>query len=327
MANDTSTGYTSDWNMANVNGGVLLNFSAQETPFLARCGALGTVRADEFAMSGIAANEADEQSAITEAASVTAPTAVTYDLTNEKNVVQIIQRAVKVTYKSLTDVNRIKFAESGTSGYAYGSDPLAAAVLDKLAFQSSMAQVSALREFEKSALYGTYQIATSASVANKMRGIITACTSNTVDASSAQLSKDHIDALLQEMAGNGAYFRRCAVFVNAYQKKALTKLYSFVPTDRNVGGSNIQMIETDFGTFEVVYDRHMPTDKLLIADLDFCHPVSATVPGKIYLPGGMWVLEELAKTGAAESYQLYGQVSIDYGAEKLHGTLTSLATA
>ena len=279
------------------------------------------------AMAGIAANEADEQSAITEAASITAPTAVTYDVANEKNVVQIIQRADQVTYKAQTDVNRLKFAESGTSGYAYGSDPLKAAVADKLAFQTTMAQTSALREFEKSALYGTYAISTSGGVANKMRGIITACTTNTVAASSASLAKSHFDTLLLTMAGNGAFFQRGVIFANAFQKQMISKLYEFVPADRNKGGSNIQVIETDFGTFEVVFDRHMPTDKILVADMAYCHAVKAPVPGKSYLPGGLWLLEELGKAGAADKFQLYGQVSIDYGSEKCHGTITGLATS
>jgi hypothetical protein len=38
-------------------------------------------------------------------------------------------------------------------------------------------------------------------------------------------------------------------------------------------------------------------------------------------------MEELSKTGAAERYQLYGELGIDYGSEKLHGSLTSLAVS
>jgi hypothetical protein len=55
--------------------------------------------------------------------------------------------------------------------------------------------------------------------------------------------------------------------------------------------------------------------------------VTQPVPGKSYLPDGMFFLEELSKTGAAEKYQMYGQLSLDYGSQKYHGTITGLATS
>jgi hypothetical protein len=286
-----------------------------------------TVASDEFAMSGVAANEADAQSAITETDSLTAPTAVAYDVANQKNVIQIMQRGVVVSYKKMTDVNRLKFVESGTSGFAYGSDPLSAAVSDELAFQTNMAISSLTREFEISALGGSYAIATAANVANKMRGIVSAATTNTVAASSAQLSKGLIDQVLLAMAGNGSYFRNVVIFANAYQRMALSSIYGFAPAAQGVGGVSVDRLQTDFGSFEIVFDRHIAAGTILFADMAYCHAVSAPVPGKSYLPGGLWLREPLAKTGAAEKWQLFGQVSIDYGAQQLHGTITGLATA
>jgi hypothetical protein len=328
MANDTSTGYASDWNNPGINGDVLLNFSAIETPFLSRVSGVKVSTSDKFAMSAIAASEADTQSAVTEADSQTAPTAVAYDLSNEENVIQIMHRKVNLTYKNISDSSRLKFVESGTSGYAYTSDPLTAANNEKLAFQVTMAQTSLNRELEKSALYGTYQVATSAAVANKMRGIITACTTNTVAAGGSELDQnDHIDALLQEMAATGAYFSRVVIFANAFQKKMLSRVYDVLPADRNLGGSNIMRVETDFGTFEIVYDRHMPTDTILFADMAYVSLVRTPVPGKTYIPGGFWTLEDKSSDAAAITKYMYGQNSIDYGSGKLHGTITGLATS
>ena len=51
------------------------------------------------------------------------------------------------------------------------------------------------------------------------------------------------------------------------------------------------------------------------------HLVEQPTPDK-----GNFFLEPLAKTGAAWKYQIYGQVGLDHGFEKLHGKLTFGAT-
>ena len=85
---------------------------------------------------------------------------------------------------------------------------------------------------------------------------------------------------------------------------------------------NISEIETDFAKFGVVWAPNVPAATLLIADLDVCHPVFLPVPGK-----GVLFYEELAKTGAAETGQVYGQLGIDYGPEEFHGKIINLAIA
>ena len=54
----------------------------------------------------------------------------------------------------------------------------------------------------------------------------------------------------------------------------------------------------------------------------FCNPVFLPVPNK-----GVLFYEELSRTGASESGQIYGQIGIDYGPEEMHGTITGLATS
>lgn len=327
MANDTVTGYTSNWNAAPVTGSSLITFSPTQYPFLSRISGIKEAQSDEYAMSAQYALEAFAQPAITEAGSTTAPTAVSYDRTNEVNAIQIFQKTVAVTYARQSAANRLRFAEVGTSGYAYSNDPRLNPVSDELAFQANAAKEQAYGDLEVSCISGVYAKATSAAVANKMRGIATACTSNTVDASSAKLDKDMIDELLAEMATSGAKFVRPVIYANAFNKQVLSSIYTFVPTDRNVGGGNIQRIETDFGIFEVVFNRNMPTSTVLFADMAAVYLVTQPVPNKPYMPDGLFLLEELSKTGAAETHQLYGQLGIDYGSEKYHGTITGTATS
>jgi len=50
--------------------------------------------------------------------------------------------------------------------------------------------------------------------------------------------------------------------------------------------------------------------------------VFCPVPGK-----GLLFYDEVAKSGASNGGQLYGQIGLDYGAEEYHGTITGLATS
>jgi hypothetical protein len=52
------------------------------------------------------------------------------------------------------------------------------------------------------------------------------------------------------------------------------------------------------------------------------HPVYQPVPGK-----GNFFLEPLAKVGASEKYQIYGELGLDHGQEYLSGKITGILTA
>ncbi|MCK4820994.1 hypothetical protein KA005_34835, partial [bacterium] len=131
MANVSGQGTL--WNLPNY-AGQLFTPSHVATPFLDMISQAGDVRSPEFAMSSSYDQEAASQPAITETASLTAPTATGYVRTNEKNVTQIFQEQVSVSYAKLSAADRIKRVEVSTSGFAYdesGANP----VQDELAFQ------------------------------------------------------------------------------------------------------------------------------------------------------------------------------------------------
>jgi hypothetical protein len=113
---------------------------------------------------------------------------------------------------------------------------------------------------------------------------------------------------------------------NAFQKQKLSSIYgsalSLAPRDRNVGGVNIQTIETDFGEVGIVYDRHLPADDVVIVDLAFCKPVFLDIPGK-----GHFFVEPLAQSGAAYKFQVYGEIGLEYGPEQFHAKITNLSTS
>ena len=325
MANDTGTGYVSNWNVPNVTAPTIFTADAVNYPFMSRLSGRMVTSNDEYAMSGRYAHETMAQPAITEADSVTAPTAIAFERLNELNVTQIFHESVNVTYAKMSNSSKLRYAEVSTSGYGYSAAPGTNPVADEVAFQKLAALQHIYRDAEYSMLNGAYQKATSAAVANKMRGIITACTVNTVDASSAAFSKSLLDRLLLEMAGNGSDFGRVVIFCTAADKQRITAEYDYVPMSRNEGGANIERIYTDFCQAEVVWSRFVPAGYMLVADMSKCNLVIQPVPGLPTLDGIVGY-EELSKTGASEKGQLYAQLGLDYGSAWYHGSLTSLAS-
>lgn len=325
MANVSAAGTL--WNLPNLDG-MLFTPSQVNTTFVNSISRSMIVQSPEYAMSSNYLLESAAQPAITETASLTAPTPTSYVRDNEKNVAQIYQEKISLSYAKLSANNRLRYTEVSTSGYAYSTEPGQNAIDDEIAFQlrANLEQIRV--NFEYTALNGTYQLATSAAVAFKTRGIITGSTTNTVDASSAQLSKAIVDQLLVEMAGNGAFDLpgRKVIFANAYQVKQLNDIYGYAPQDRMEGGTAVNTIYTPFGVFDVIYNPRVPADTILVCNLDALAVVFQPVPGKSTVENNV-VFEQLAKTGAGEDWQLYVQLGIDYGSSYYHGTITSLATS
>lgn len=320
MAN-TNAAATS-WNCPNYTGELYM-IGANQTPFLnmvggLQGGAIRTVSDMQFPLAQPWALEAASQPNITETDSLTAPTPWTYVRGQDVNTCQIYQRQISVSYVKQSVVGQITADATTKLADITGTQP----IQNEKDFQiaAHMRQIALNSDY--TFLNGTYAQSTSAAVAARTRGIITACTTNTVGASSAQLSKALMDQLLRTMAGNGAEFINPVVFCNAYQKQKLSDIYGYAPQDRNVGGYNITQIETDFAMLGIVWAPNVPAATLLIADLSVCSPVFLPVPEK-----GVLFYEELSRTGASEKGQIYGQIGFDYGPEEYHGTITSLATS
>lgn len=141
------------------------------------------------------------------------------------------------------------------------------------------------------------------------------------------LAVDDVSAALQGVYDNGGLTDQstATLLVNSSQKLAISKAYAsaygkFVESSRTVGGVAVDSIVTDFGTLNVMIDRFVPQDAIVIASLEQLVPVFLEVPGK-----GHFFAEPLAKTGSSDDVQLYGEVGLAYGSEKAHGVVTGLA--
>lgn len=140
------------------------------------------------------------------------------------------------------------------------------------------------------------------------------------------LTKAHVDDLLQKVYESGGIMDTGAatLLCNGTLKRGLSEAYTTAgqtpPDSRTVGGVAVDTIVTDFGTLNVMLDRYMPHDTLVVASLDQCRPVVLNVPGK----GSGFFVEPLAKVSAANRFQLYGEIGLRYGSELSHGKATGL---
>ena len=143
------------------------------------------------------------------------------------------------------------------------------------------------------------------------------------------LTWDGFSGFMQGIFDNGGISEQetATLFVSSRQKRAISSAFAneFGKVDlfngtRNVGGVNVQTIETDFGTLNVVIERALAPDSIAVVSLEQIAPVFLEVPGK-----GVLFEEALATTGSAKKSQIYGEIGLKYGNPLAHGVYRGLA--
>lgn len=308
------------WSLPNYLG-ELYTADATATPLLSMAGGLsGGVQTTnfQFPTGVIYTYPQAKQPDISEDASLTAPMAEEIARTQLTNVTQIFQYAIDISYAKMASSGRL------TGVATAGEQPNPANEKDWQVFQ---ALVRLARDVEYTFINGVYQESTSSATSNKTRGMLELCKTTdgtTINASGAVLTKAMMDSLFLGMANNGASFTTPVVFCGAKVKQALTDIYAkqfaiATAETKDVGGYNIQTIEMDFAKVGIAWDRFMPDDALLVADMAYVRPVFQAVPDK-----GLVFVEDLAKTGASDRSQLFAQVGLDHAPAYLHGSITKL---
>lgn len=293
--------------------GELFTADATNTPILSMSGGMtGGKRTDnwEFSVSSDYSLAAAAQPAISETASKTAPGATNVARSQQTNVCQIHQYAIDLTYHK--QGNKGRMSGLNTAGQANN-------VSDEYTFQVARKLEEAARDIEYSFIQGSYALAGNAGVANKTRGLIEVCQiqgGTNVDGQAGKLDLAKMNTLFQTMYGNGAPFTNVVLMVGAAVKSAISGIYGYAPTDRNVGGVNIKQLETDFGNIGISLNRFVPANSIIAVEMSQIAPVFLEIPKK-----GHFFVEPLAKVGAADQWQLYGEVGLDYGAWYSHGRM------
>lgn len=142
-------------------------------------------------------------------------------------------------------------------------------------------------------------------------------------------TKDDYDELFQAVFDNGglAEGETATIMVGSRQKRSLSTVYAkefgqYQEGSRTVAGVNFTTVLTDFGTMNIVLDRWMPADSFAVVSLEQCSPVFLEIPGK-----GHFFEEPLAKIGASDRVQIYGEIGLKWGNEKAHGIIRGLPVA
>lgn len=293
--------------------GQLIFATPRDTPLLSMIGGLNggkSTKSVTFPVNQNVDNAAAAQPAIVEGADTLYAGRSRAQVTN---VVQIHQEGVKVSWTK-------QAATAQISGLAITNADQT--VMNEMDFQTELKYQKMARDIEYSFLQGTFTADTNISTARGTRGLASAISTNAVAASSATLSRTHLQSLWKLMADAGAPMGNVVLFANAFQRQIISDIYAYAPESRNVGGYSVNQIETDFGMIGVVYDRHMPTGSVFAIDLSICSPVF------LDLDDGTHVRErDESVAGAYDAKVIYCEVGLDYGYELYHGKATGLATS
>lgn len=313
-----ATGTVQSFGVLNYSG-LLFNKGNTRTPLLsAISGRRQTTNHVEFVCGQEYTTEGGTQPTISETASLTAPTATYITREQKTNVTQIFQESVAISYAKQSNMGTL----SGTNIANQQANPM-----NELDFQVAAKMAKIGRDIEFTFMQGTYQKATSDSQANKTRGLNTAITTNTKAMSSAELTVWDVADLMTTMSGNGAPIDDLVLWCDAnalmqLNADAARNKLTIVPAGREVNGIQISTLITPVGTVGVYLGEFIPSGTAFLLNLGVMHPVEQPTPGK-----GNFFLEELSKAGAGTSYQIFGQIGLNYGPEWYHGKFTGLSTS
>lgn len=243
-----------------------------------------------------------------------APAPVHVARDNAFNVLEIFHEKVEISYTK----------QGATGQLAATAVPGVNNVQNEVAWQIERTLEKIARKVNYAFLNGSFAFPGDNSAARKTRGLLSAITTNVVDAldtTPKPLSKAHLETLVKKMFDAGALGAEIPVIIcNSAQKIALDTIYGKAPDSFTVGGVKLEKYLTPLTELGVMLDMHMPQDKLVITNLSLCKPKGLVIPGK-----GILFEEPLAKTGASDATQIYGELGLDYGPEFMHGKIINLA--
>lgn len=311
------TGYAAVFAPTNI-AGLLLTKTDTTTPLFNQLGGATTIASREFLTGADYSLNAASTTGKSETASLTAPDPSNDQPVQVKNVTQIQQKSVAVTYRKQSDTDTL------TGLNVAGSTNN---VTNPLAFELANRVAETRNDIEKTIIAGTYNLATTADEVDQTRGFNEVISTNTVAAGTEELGPDMLISIARQISTASPFGLMGVLGVlNAEQIVQLNKLI----TDegqrfgQNEAGSNLLTYLTPFGRLNFLEGghRYQPNGTAGFYNLGRSKLVFQTVPGK-----GNFFYEPLAKTGAAETGQTFGQWGLDHGHEWVHGKITGIKTS
>ena len=256
------------------------------------------------------------QPAISETASLTAPEATVVTRTQKTNVTQIFHESVGVSYAKQSNMGTL----SGINITNQQENPM-----NELDFQVAAKIQKVNRDIEFTFVQGTYNKATTDATINKTRGLTEAIENNVIAMASKPLGlwniADGVKKVYEANAPQEGLVLWCdATTMFQINADAVQNGLTVIPAAREINGIKLSSVITPLGVVYLYLGEFLPKGTALLLNLDVISPVYQPVPGK-----GNFFLEKLAKTGAGEQYQLFGQIGLDHGPEWYHAKFTGIA--
>lgn len=297
---------------------MLFNKGNVRTPFLSMIGGKTKyTNSVKFVLGQEYASEDGDIPAISETASLTAPDASYITRSQKYNVTQIFMDAVAISYAKQSNMNTL----AGVNLAGQQANPK-----NELDFQVANKMRKMSRAIEKTFIQGQYNEATKDSEVNKTRGMNQAIVTNVVAAGGKALDTWLVEQLVNKIDAANGDISNLTLWVDntAFQQLHGNAVEMGVPVGdfkTNEYGIQIRDLYLPSTTVHVAKGEFIPEGTAYLFNFETIAPVEQVVPGK-----GNFFLEPLAKTGAGEKYQLFGQIGLDYGNEAFHGKITGLST-
>lgn len=256
------------------------------------------------------------QPEISETASLTAPDASVVTREQKTNVTQIFMESVGISYAKQSNMGTL----NGINIENQQANPV-----NELDFQVAAKIQKVNRDIEYTFINGVYNKATSDATVNKTRGLIPAITTNVTAMGNKPLGLWDIADMVKKIYGANAPTDGLCLWCDAItmfqiNADAVQNGLTVVPAAREVNGIALSSVITPLGLVYLYLGECLPAGTALLLNLNVIAPVYQPVPGK-----GNFFLEPLAKTGAGEKYQLFGQIGLDHGPEWYHGKFTGIS--
>lgn len=257
------------------------------------------------------------QPEISENASLTAPDASVVTREQKTNVTQIFQESVGISYAKQSNMGTL----AGVNIANQQANPV-----NELDFQVAAKIQKINRDIEYTFINGVYNKATSDATVNKTRGLIPAITTNVTAMGNKPLGLWDIADMVKKIYGANAPTDGLCLWCDAItlfqiNADAVQNGLTVMPAAREINGIALSRVVTPIGIVYLYLGECLPAGTALLLNLDVIAPVYQPVPGK-----GNFFLEQLAKVGAGEKYQLFGQIGLDHGPEWYHGKFTGIST-
>ena len=247
---------------------------------------------------------------------------------NERsNVTMIHQYGVELDYTKQSATGLL-----GTSGSSPGTDASnimgTQPVQNEMSWQLQIKIEQAGLDVELVFLTGTlaYPNDGTARQTQGITGAIAAATSTNYTADSGrEVDRVVIDDLSKKMFDEGSKMKNVVLMMNSLGKVEIGDNYArdtnwnLEPRSSTMFGLNVQDIETAFGKYPVIVNRHVDVDTVFALDLAYMAPCFLPHPTK-----GNFFLEPLAKGGAYDRMQLYGEIGLKYGPAGYHARAYNL---